>query len=54
MATQQQRKTVEIVANDTKMAWNCNSNKEKHKYNGKILTGTKGMKASNDGVKVIP
>ena len=29
-----------MAANDTNMGWNCNSNGDKHKYNGKILTGT--------------
>ena len=41
MGTQQQCKTVEMVANDTKMGCNCDSNKEKHKYNSKILTATR-------------
>ena len=47
MAMQQQCKTVEMAANDTKMAWNCDNNKEKHKY-----WQGQGMKASNDEVKL--
>ena len=29
-----------MATNDTKMGWNCDSDKRKHKYNSKILTAT--------------
>ena len=39
MAMKQGHKKTEMVANNTKMGYNCNSNEEKHKYNNKIPTG---------------
>ena len=39
MAMKQGHKKTEMVANNTKRGYNCNSNEEKHKYNNKIPTG---------------
>ena len=38
---QQQHKTVEMVANNQRWVETVTSNKEKHKYNSQILTGTR-------------
>ena len=32
--------TAGMVINDTKMGWNCDNNRQKHKYNGKMQTVT--------------
>ena len=40
MALKQQHRTAEMAKNDTKMGRNCDSNKEKYKYNSKIPTAT--------------
>ena len=40
MALKQQHKTDEMATNDTKMDWNCDSDRDKCKYNSKIPTGT--------------
>ena len=35
MALKQRHKADELVTNDTTLVWNCNSDKENHKYNSK-------------------
>ena len=40
MALKQRHKTDEMATNDTKMDWNCDSDRDKCKYNSKIPTGT--------------
>ena len=40
MALKQWHRTAEMMTNDTKMAWNCDSDRERHKYNCKIPTAT--------------
>ena len=40
MALKQQDRTAEMVTNDTKMGWNRDSEREKHKDNSKIPTPT--------------
>ena len=40
MALKQQHRTEEMVTNYTKMSWNCDRDKEKHKYNSIIPTAT--------------
>ena len=40
MALKQQFKTEEMVTNNTKMGWICDSNSENPKYNSKIPTAT--------------
>ena len=38
MALKWWQKIVELGKNNTKLSWNCDSDKDKGKYNGKILT----------------
>ena len=40
MALRKQHRTVEMATNDTKMGSNCESDREKRKYNSKISTAT--------------
>ena len=40
MSLKQRLRMADILTNNTKMGWNCDSNREKCKYNGKIPTAT--------------
>ena len=40
MALKQWHNAAEMMTNDTKMAWNCDRDRERHKYNCKIPTAT--------------
>ena len=40
MALRKQHRTAEMATNDTKMGSNCESDREKRKYNSKISTAT--------------
>ena len=52
MALKQQRRTAEMTKNDTKMDWNCNSDREKRKYNSTIPTMAPSSKRETTGFEI--
>ena len=52
MALKKQHRIAEMMTKDTKMSWNCNSDREKHKYNSKIPTKAPSSKRETTGFEI--
>ena len=52
MALKKQHRIAEMMTKDTKMSWNCNSDREKHKYNSKIPTKAPSSKRETAGFEI--